>query len=62
MVFWGRWFMWQHSIKKEMGDSQLKVVATGGYAELFRGIAGLFDEIDPGLTLKGLEIALNIEG
>jgi type III pantothenate kinase len=60
--FLGQLFYLVERIKKEMRDSELKVVATGGYTELFRECAGLFNEIDTGLTLKGLEIAFNRKG
>jgi type III pantothenate kinase len=46
-------------ISRELGKESLRVVATGGYAELFRAESSLFDMVDLGLTLKGLEIALN---
>jgi type III pantothenate kinase len=60
--FLGQLFYVMERIKIEMGDSELRVVATGGYAELFRECAGLFNEIDAGLTLRGLEIAFNRKG
>ncbi len=47
------------SLGKELGAKSIKVVATGGYAELFRANLDLFNVVDMGLTLKGLEIALN---
>ena len=33
-----------------------KVIATGGQAEVIENEVGIFDVIDPNLTLKGLEI------
>ncbi|NMO97766.1 type III pantothenate kinase [Paenibacillus lemnae] len=43
-------------IKAEMGTDTVKVVATGGLAELISGETGCIDEIDPLLTLEGLRI------
>jgi type III pantothenate kinase len=57
--FLGQLIYLKDRIGKELGYPDLKVVGTGGYVELFRSFSGLFNEVDPGLTLKGLEIALN---
>jgi type III pantothenate kinase len=46
-------------IGRQLEYNSLKVVATGGYAELFREESELFNIVDLDLTLKGLEIALN---
>jgi pantothenate kinase type III len=36
------------------------VIATGGLAELFAPLCESFDEVDPHLTLKGLEMAYRL--
>jgi type III pantothenate kinase len=57
--FLGQIINMKSRLGRELGYEPLKVVATGGYAELFREESGLFDMVDLGLTLKGVEIALN---
>lgn len=42
-------------MKKEI-QGQVRVVATGGYAYLFEGEAGIVDQVDPFLTLEGLRL------
>ena len=44
-----------HKIKSEMEGKPI-VIATGGLAELIATEAGIFDIIDPHLTLKGLRL------
>jgi len=51
-----------HGIKNEMipdGGEEFRVVATGGMARLIAPYATMIQEIDPLLTLKGLEIIFN---
>jgi type III pantothenate kinase len=55
--FLGQLSYLKERIGRELGLPKLMVVATGGYADLFQ--SDLFDKIDPGLTLKGIELALN---
>lgn len=43
-------------IKKELGDSKVKVIATGGLSELIMNIEPLFDIVDRELSLEGLNI------
>lgn len=43
-------------IKAEMGTDEVKVIATGGLAELIASEAESIDQIDPLLTLEGLRI------
>ncbi len=43
-------------IKGELGDTSIKVIATGGLSELIMDIEPLFDVIDRGLSLEGLNI------
>jgi type III pantothenate kinase len=57
--FLGQMYYLKDVIGRELKYPSLKVVATGGYSEIFKDIPGLFDVIDLGLTLKGLEIGLN---
>ncbi|MGE5557692.1 MAG: type III pantothenate kinase [Bacillota bacterium] len=46
-------------IKEEMGGAP-RVIATGGLAELIAGEAGVFDVVDPHLTLQGLRIIFDL--
>ncbi|HBC45806.1 MAG TPA: pantothenate kinase [candidate division Zixibacteria bacterium] len=57
--FLGQLVYLKERIGRELGYPNLKVVGTGGYVELFKDYPGLFNDVDPGLTLKGIEIALN---
>jgi type III pantothenate kinase len=41
-------------------DARPLVVGTGGLAELFAPLCDCFDEVDPHLTLKGLEMAYRL--
>lgn len=43
-------------MKKEMGYKEIKVIATGGLADLIASQSEIIDVIDPLLTLKGLYI------
>lgn len=43
-------------VKKEMGYKEIKVIATGGLADLIASQSETIDVIDPLLTLKGLYI------
>jgi type III pantothenate kinase len=43
-------------IKKQIGSDDIKVIATGGYSDIFSGETGIIDFIDQALTLKGLRI------
>lgn len=43
-------------IKAEMGTDDVKVIATGGLAELIASESDSIDQIDPMLTLEGLRI------
>ena len=43
-------------IKKEFGDNSMKVIATGGFANMIRGESETIDEIDHFLTLTGLRV------
>jgi len=44
-------------IKKQMGGDNIKVIATGGYSDIFiKDETGLIDHVDQSLTLKGLRI------
>ena len=42
-------------MKAELGG-EAKVVATGGQSLLFEGGEGIFDHVDPDLTLVGLRL------
>lgn len=44
------------SIKKEMGDENIKVIATGGLAGLICNDNDIADEVDSNLTLEGMRI------
>jgi type III pantothenate kinase len=46
-------------IKMEMGSPDLRVIATGGYAEIFAADSETIQKIDPALTLKGLQIVFD---
>lgn len=43
-------------MKKEMGDGNIKVIATGGMASMISQATGVIDVVDAHLTLKGLKI------
>lgn len=43
-------------MKKEMGDSRIKVIATGGMAHLVKNNSDVIDVINPDLTLTGLRL------
>ncbi|MGC8579572.1 MAG: type III pantothenate kinase [bacterium] len=43
-------------ISKEMNEEEIKIIATGGFAELIGSACKLIDEVDEFLTLKGLQI------
>jgi len=47
-----------NKIKKEMKrpESKIKVLATGGMAQVISPFTNVFDQVDPELTLKGLQI------
>ncbi|HRX13532.1 MAG TPA: type III pantothenate kinase [Eubacteriales bacterium] len=47
-------------IKKEMNEPNVKVIATGGLSELITDQEPLFDIIDRGLSLEGLNIIYNL--
>jgi len=49
----------QHICEEEFGGQQPKVIATGGFANLFEG-KNLFDQIVPDLVLHGLMAALEL--
>jgi type III pantothenate kinase len=46
-----------HAIWKELGE-RARVVATGGIAELIAGHTGVISEVDPFLTLRGIELVM----
>jgi len=46
-------------IRKELG-AQMKVIATGGLAEIIANETDVFDIVDPWLTLKGMQIIWNL--
>lgn len=46
-------------VVKEVGFKDFVVIATGGYTNIFKD-SGLFDSIDPLLTLKGLKIIVDL--
>ena len=43
-------------IKQEMGLPNMKVIATGGFSNIFTNDLPCIDVYDPVLTLKGLQI------
>ena len=43
-------------MKEEMGEGDIKVIATGGFSNLITGETDVIDKIDGRLTLKGLKI------
>jgi type III pantothenate kinase len=43
-------------MKKEMGYPSFKVIATGGYSDIFAEDSDTIQVVDAGLTLKGLQI------
>lgn len=47
-----------NKIKQEMGgdSSNIKVIATGGMAQIIAPFTNVLDKVDPELTLKGLQI------
>ena len=50
-------------IKREWPTASVPlVIATGGLATTFRSLCGEIDDVDPGLTLKGLQIAHELLG
>ena len=46
-----------HAIWKELGE-RARVVATGGIAELIAGHTDVISEVDPFLTLRGIELVM----
>jgi len=46
-------------MKKEMDRNDVKVVATGGFANMIAAETAYIDEINPLLTLEGLKIIYN---
>jgi type III pantothenate kinase len=47
-------------IKQNMQNENIKVIATGGYSDIFiKDEIGLIDHVDQSLTLKGLRIIFN---
>jgi type III pantothenate kinase len=57
-IYWGYVAMMEGLIARmrEQIGRPARVVATGGLAVLFNGHPGLFDEVDPDLTLDGLAL------
>lgn len=57
-IYWGYVAMMEGLIARmrEQIGRPARVVATGGLAVLFHGHPGLFDEVDPDLTLDGLAL------
>ena len=47
-------------IKEETGFSEVKVIATGGIAEIVKKESDVIDILDRRLTLKGLSIIYNM--
>jgi type III pantothenate kinase len=47
------------SIKSQYGIQDITVIGTGGLVSVLESEAGLFTKIDPELTLRGLQIALD---
>ena len=43
-------------MKKEVENPNIKVVATGGFANMLKRATNVFDITDPHLTLKGLKL------
>ncbi len=43
-------------IRKEIGKTEIKVIATGGYSDIFIEETSLIDAVDPALTLEGLRL------
>lgn len=48
------------AIKKELGEKNVKVVATGGLSEIVSSESDVFDYVDRTLTLRGLNILYNL--
>lgn len=48
-------------IKKELDSDQIKVIATGGYSDIFSNETGIIDFIEQPLTLKGLQIIFDVD-
>jgi len=46
-------------IKKELGFADCKVIATGGYADIFAEETESIQTVDTALTLKGLQIVFD---
>ena len=57
-IYWGYVGLVEGICRKitEERGVPMKVVGTGGLAELFARELGLFDEVDPGLTVHGLAL------
>ncbi len=47
-------------IKEEMNEKNVKVIATGGLSQLINGKENMFDVVDRGLSLLGLNIIYNL--
>ena len=43
-------------MKRELGGSDIRVIATGGMAHLVKRNSDVIDEINPDLTLTGLRL------
>ena len=43
-------------IKKEIGSGDIKVIATGGYSDIFKEETGVINFVEQSLTLLGLRI------
>ena len=43
-------------MKRELGGSDIRVIATGGMAHLVKSNSDVIDEINPDLTLTGLRL------
>ena len=56
-IFWGYVGLIEGLVARIQAeyDAPMKVIATGGLAPLFRGATGVIEQVDPDLTLHGLE-------
>ena len=46
-------------MKEEMGDDDIKVIATGGLASMIAQATDIFDDVNMDLTLEGLRMIYN---
>lgn len=57
-IFWGYVGLIEGLVARIQAEygAPMKVIATGGLAPLFRDATGVIEQVDPDLTLRGLEI------